>query len=71
MNLSEVKDRERAVTSLIDAGHPTHEVQVTIDLTPPLDEDQRAALWLLAWAYTDLQPATNAASLALKTNPRG
>ncbi len=72
MNLSEVGDRERAVTSLLDAGHTTQEVEVTIDLTPPLDEDQRAALWLLAWAYSDLRPTADGhPSLELERTPVG
>ncbi len=72
MNFSEVRDPERTVTSLIDAGQTTEAVEVAIDLPSTPDEDRRAALWLLAWASSELRPVTNpAASRRLETPPVG
>ncbi len=78
MNFSEVRDPERTVTSLIDAGQTTEAVEATeavevaIDLPSTSDEDRRAALWLLGWASSELRPVTNsAASRRLETPPVG
>jgi hypothetical protein len=40
------------IASLIDAGHTLDQIEVDLDRRAPwLDDDERAALWLFAWAY--------------------
>ena len=47
-----VVDEQDRVARLVDAGRPLTEIEHDlIDPAPGLDEDERAALWLFAWAY--------------------
>ena len=40
------------VEDLIDAGESLADTELTID-SSPLPEDERAALWLVAWSLND------------------
>ena len=40
-----------AVTELVEAGEPFGEVEEAIDGVADLDEDEKAALWLLAFSH--------------------
>jgi hypothetical protein len=40
------------VEDLIDSGESLADTEVTID-SAPLPEDERAALWLVAWSLND------------------
>jgi hypothetical protein len=42
-----------AVTDLMEAGEPFGEVEDAINDVPDLDEDAKAALWLLAFSMRD------------------
>ena len=47
-----VSDRD-AVTKLIETGKPFGDVEDAINAAPELTEDQKAALWLLAFSMRD------------------
>ena len=46
-------DHQNAVSGMMDASAPFGEVETFINEAPALDEDERAALWLLAWSLRD------------------
>jgi hypothetical protein len=41
------------VEGMIDASEPFGEVEIFINEAAALDEDEKAALWLLAWSLRD------------------
>lgn len=49
-------DAQQLVVSLVDAGRRLPEIEASIDGTSALDEEERAALWLLAWSRTTEGP---------------
>jgi hypothetical protein len=46
-------DHQDTVKGMMDASQPFREVETFINEAPALDEDERAALWLLAWSLRD------------------
>lgn len=53
-----VTDTRQRVTELIEAGHRLEDIEREfIDRAGWLDDEERAALWLFAWAYQDLGKA--------------
>ncbi len=47
-----VTDRRELIAGLVDSGCPLPEIErEVIDRDRGLDDDERAALWLYAWAY--------------------
>lgn len=45
-------DYEHRIKQLARYGRPFHEIEDIID-TAPLGDEQKAALWLLAFSFTD------------------
>ena len=46
-------DHQNVVKGMMDASEPFGEVETFINEAPALDEDEKAALWLLAWSLRD------------------
>ena len=46
-------DHQDAVKGMMAASEPFGEVETFINEAPALDEDEKAALWLLAWSLRD------------------
>jgi hypothetical protein len=46
-------DHQDVVKGMMDASEPFGEVESFINEAPALDEDEKAALWLLAWSSRD------------------
>ena len=44
---------QRAILSLVDAGGSLEDVERRIERMGPLDDEDRAVLWLLAWSHQD------------------
>ena len=42
---------QQLIASLLDAGEPLAHVELQIDRAYAFDEEERAALWLLAWSH--------------------
>jgi hypothetical protein len=49
-----VAQYERAIEGLVLRGRPFSEIEHVIEDTP-LDREQKAALWLLAWSYPEVR----------------
>jgi hypothetical protein len=46
-------DHQDVVKGMMDASEPFGDVETFINEAPALDEDAKAALWLLAWSLRD------------------
>ncbi len=51
-----LSDIQARIVLRLDAGATLHDVELKIIDPARLPEDQRAALWLFAWAYRDRGP---------------
>jgi hypothetical protein len=49
-----VAEYESTIEGLVLRGRPFREIEDVIEDTP-LDGEQKAALWLLAWSYPDVR----------------
>lgn len=47
---------QQLIVSLLDAGEPLADVELQIDEARSFDEEERAALWLLAWSHDAAGP---------------
>jgi hypothetical protein len=45
---------KRSVEQMLERERPFHEIEATIEGFGALTEEQRAALWLLAWTEMDI-----------------
>ncbi len=57
-------DAQQFIVSLVDAGRRLPEIEASIDGRKALDEDERAALWLLAWSRMTEGPHSSEREIA-------
>jgi hypothetical protein len=50
---SDLASYRDSVTQLVEAGEEFGDIEYAIDAVPDLSEDQKAALWLLAFSMRD------------------